>query len=85
MMQHNLDPHPTTKDKTPPYIIAPRLIDASPHIIEHDIDEDSKSQTSLDAFKRVEGAFEGAAKAAGFNSEEEMQAYMKEIRKEIRG
>ncbi|MCM1253268.1 MAG: AbrB/MazE/SpoVT family DNA-binding domain-containing protein [Clostridium sp.] len=34
------------------------------------------------AFKRVEDAFAGEAEKAGFSTEEEMQAYMKEIRKE---
>ena len=37
------------------------------------------------AFKRVEEAFAGEAEAAGFATEEEMQDYMKEIRKEVRG
>ena len=37
------------------------------------------------AFKRAEEAFAGEAKKAGFTSEEEMQDYMKEIRKEVRG
>jgi AbrB family looped-hinge helix DNA binding protein len=37
------------------------------------------------AFERVGKAFEGAAKEAGFQTEEEMQEYMKEIRKEVRG
>lgn len=37
------------------------------------------------AFKRVEEAFAGEAEKAGFTSEEEMQEYMKEIRKEVRG
>ena len=37
------------------------------------------------AFKRVEEAFAGEAEKAGFVSEEEMQEYMKEIRKEVRG
>ena len=40
---------------------------------------------ALVAFSRVEKAFEGAAAEAGFNSEDEMQDYMKEIRKEVRG
>lgn len=40
---------------------------------------------ALVAFSRVEQAFDGAAEAAGFSSEEEMQAYMKEIRKDVRG
>lgn len=37
------------------------------------------------AFKHVENAFADEAKKAGFQNEEEMQAYMKEIRKEVRG
>ena len=40
---------------------------------------------ALVAFTRVAESFEGAAKEAGFNSEEEMQEYMKDIRKEVRG
>ena len=40
---------------------------------------------ALVAFSRVEKAFEGAAAEAGFSSEEKMQDYMKEIRKEVRG
>ena len=34
------------------------------------------------AFKRAEDVFAGEAKRAGFQTEEEMQDYMKEIRKE---
>ncbi len=37
------------------------------------------------AFKRAEEAFTGEAEKAGFQTEEEMQDYMKEIRKEVRG
>lgn len=37
------------------------------------------------AFKRAEEAFRGEAEKAGFESEKEMQKYMKEIRKEVRG
>lgn len=37
------------------------------------------------AFKRAEEAFAGEALRAGFTTEEEMQDYMKEIRKEVRG
>lgn len=37
------------------------------------------------AFKRAEEAFSGEAERAGFASEEEMQDYMKGIRKEVRG
>jgi AbrB family looped-hinge helix DNA binding protein len=37
------------------------------------------------AFKRAEEAFAGEAVKAGFETEEEMQDYMKEIRKEVRG
>jgi len=36
-------------------------------------------------FKRTEEAFAGEAEKAGFTTEEEMQDYMKEIRKEVRG
>ena len=37
------------------------------------------------AFKRAENAFAGEAEKAGFTTEEEMQDYMKELRKEVRG
>ena len=37
------------------------------------------------AFKRVEEAFAGEAVKAGFEKEEDMQDYMREIRKEVRG
>lgn len=37
------------------------------------------------AFRRVENAFEGEAQKAGFQNEEDMQEYMKEIKKEVRG
>ena len=37
------------------------------------------------AFKRAEDAFAGEAQKAGFETEEDMQEYMKEIRKEVRG
>ena len=40
---------------------------------------------ALVAFTRVAEAFDGAAKEAGFTSEEELQEYMKDIRKEVRG
>lgn len=36
------------------------------------------------AFKRVESAFAGEAEKAGFETEEEMQKYMRDIRKEVR-
>lgn len=36
------------------------------------------------AFKRAEEAFAGEAQNAGFESEEAMQNYMKDIRKEVR-
>ncbi len=39
---------------------------------------------ALVAFTRAEQAFAGAASQAGFSSEDEMQEYMKEIRKEVR-
>ena len=37
------------------------------------------------AFKRAEEAFAGEATRAGFKTEEDMQDYMREIRKEVRG
>ena len=37
------------------------------------------------SFKRAEEAFDGEAERAGFQEEKDMQDYMKEIRKEIRG
>lgn len=36
------------------------------------------------AFKHVEDAFAGEAEKAGFKTEEDMQKYMKELRKEIK-
>ena len=40
---------------------------------------------ALVAFMRISDAFDGAARDNGFQSEEEMQDYMKGIRKEVRG
>ncbi|MBR1634783.1 MAG: AbrB/MazE/SpoVT family DNA-binding domain-containing protein [Lachnospiraceae bacterium] len=40
---------------------------------------------ALVAFTRVEKAFDGTAAEAGFNTEKEMQDYMLEVRKEVRG
>ena len=37
------------------------------------------------AFRRAEEAFAGEAAKAGFKTEEDMQDYMREIRKEVRG
>ena len=37
------------------------------------------------AFNRVTEAFEGEAQKAGFQDETDMQNYMREIRKEVRG
>jgi len=37
------------------------------------------------AFKRAEEAFVGEAEKAGFQTEAEMQDYMKRIRKEVKG
>ncbi|HJD30723.1 MAG TPA: AbrB/MazE/SpoVT family DNA-binding domain-containing protein [Candidatus Eisenbergiella stercorigallinarum] len=37
------------------------------------------------AFQHVEEGFRGAAAEAGFNTEEEMQDYVKELREELRG
>ena len=39
----------------------------------------------LVAFNKVENAFSGTAQEAGFDSEDDMQEYAKEIRKEVRG
>ncbi len=41
--------------------------------------------SALMAFSKVANDFKGAAIEAGFNSEDEMQDYMREIRKEVRG
>lgn len=40
---------------------------------------------ALVAFHRAQDGFAGAAAEAGFGDENEMQDYMKEIRREIRG
>ena len=37
------------------------------------------------AFRRAEEVFAGEAEKAGFQTEEDMQEYMREIRKELRG
>ena len=37
------------------------------------------------AFNRVEEAFSGEAEKAGFKTEEDLQRYAEEIRKEVRG
>ena len=37
------------------------------------------------AFNRVEDAFSGEAEKAGFKTEEDLQKYAEEIRKEVRG
>lgn len=41
--------------------------------------------SAMIAFNRVAEQFSGEAEKAGFRTEEEMQDYMKEIRKEVRG
>lgn len=41
--------------------------------------------SALVAFDRVAEDFSGVAEGAGFETEEQMQEYMKEIRKEVRG
>ena len=41
--------------------------------------------SALMAFSKVANDSKGAAIEAGFNSEDEMQDYMQEIRKEVRG
>jgi len=43
------------------------------------------TNTAEIAFDNVINAFAGAAEEAGFHSEGEMQDYMREIRKEVRG
>lgn len=40
---------------------------------------------TLVAFENAEQAFAGQAEEAGFTNEAEMQAYMEDIRKEVRG
>lgn len=52
------------------------------------LEEDGRfyfENSAMLAFKRAEEAFAGEAQKAGFTTEEEMQEYMKEIRKEVRG
>ena len=41
--------------------------------------------SALMAFSRISKEFENSAKEAGFDTENDMQEYMKEIRKEVRG
>ncbi len=41
--------------------------------------------SALMAFKRVEEAFAGEAQKAGFQTEADMQTYMNQIRKDVRG
>lgn len=52
------------------------------------LEEDGRfyfENSAMLAFKRAEEAFAGEAQRAGFATEEEMQDYMKEIRREVRG
>lgn len=52
------------------------------------LEEDGRfyfENSAMLAFKRAEEAFTGEAQRAGFATEEEMQNYMKEIRREVRG
>ncbi len=52
------------------------------------LEEDGRfyfENSAMLAFKRAEEAFTGEAQRAGFATEEEMQDYMKEIRREVRG
>ncbi len=52
------------------------------------LEEDGRfyfENSAMLAFKRAEEAFAGEAQKAGFTTEEEMQDYMKEIRREVRG
>lgn len=41
--------------------------------------------SALIAFNRISKDFENSAKEAGFDTEEDMQEYMKKIRSEVRG
>ena len=43
------------------------------------------NNASLAAFNSIEQEFNGAAEEAGFSSEADMQDYMLQIRKEVRG
>ncbi len=52
------------------------------------LEEDGRfyfENSAMLAFRRAEEAFAGEAQKAGFTTEEEMQDYMKEIRREVRG
>ena len=52
------------------------------------IEENGKyyiTNAAMVAFDHVIDAFTGAAEESGFHSEDEMQEYMKGIRKEVRG
>lgn len=52
------------------------------------LEEDGRfyfENSAMLAFKRAEEAFAGEAQKAGFTTEDEMQDYMKEIRREVRG
>ena len=40
---------------------------------------------SMAALRRVQKVFEGEAEKAGFHSEEDLMAYLKEVRKKVRG
>lgn len=40
---------------------------------------------SMAAYRRAAKAFEGEAKKAGFQNEEDLMTYLKDIRKEVRG
>ena len=40
---------------------------------------------AMAALRRVQKAFEGEAEKAGFHNEEDLMAYLKEVRKEVRG
>ena len=64
---------------------APKLKTGDKVVIQEENGRFYFDNAALVAFSRVEQAFDGAAEEAGFSSEEEMQAYMKEIRKDVRG
>ena len=43
------------------------------------------NNSAMRAYEQVAEDFKGAAAEAGFETEEQLQEYMKEIRKEVRG
>lgn len=62
-----------------------RLKDGDKILFKQEGDRFYIANASKVAFDEVIKSFEGAAAEAGFQTEDEMQAYMKEIRREVRG